>query len=55
MSDDDSVGKVMTSLNEVEQVVVKVNISESDVNKLSAMLNGDGTESCIDTLVTSGQ
>ena len=47
ISVDDTLGEVMTPLTDADQI----NTSQSDVNKLSAVLNGSG----IVTLMTSCQ
>jgi len=51
MSDDESEAEVTMSLNDA---VVKVETSQSHVHKSSSssVLNGDGNESCTDTLMT---
>jgi len=55
VSGDDSDDNVMTLLNDVEQVFVKVEAPASDVNKLSAALNADDAGLCSDMQITSSQ
>ena len=50
ISDDNGQGEAMTSLNDADQVVVKVETySQFDIHKLSPLLNDGSTESCTGT------